>query len=341
MSSARLFYPDKCDQTARLRGIFCNNGKNFQIKLTKRARDEGEGRMRRNFFDSFAVALICISLCLQFFTRVSVGALDGATGELFVESRVGEDGIIELSLRVSSKRGICGIIAELEYNADGYFLLACGLGEELSSSDGDFVLSYAEHEGKIRFLVDGVQNTPPECTLAVFYFGSRDGADKTFEFFVGLPDREHAFSLSDGELERITLSADRCRGKIKPPSPSEEDSASTGELSNPKVDGITVKKSNDGSLALILSSSVADKSFAAGFKVFVLNVGSGESQGFTVAGVISRAESGSDEIRFWREIRLGDADVYCVVITPISYTRANEIAGEKTVVFVDKKNTPT
>ncbi len=234
----------------------------------------------------------------------------GARCEVELSGVEGEGGVIEILLQFASEGGICGIYGEMFYDADEFLLLSCGADAE------EMVFSYYDCGGEVRILLDGVENYCGEGALVRFYFGRAEGAVRGGVFSLGKIEafcfsEEGGFSELGVDIESDTFEVGACRG--------------AEERSVPVLSDIEILSGENGEVKVLLSGEVSGDYFAAGFKIFAVEVDSGKSETVYVLGVIG---SGGEAL-FERSAVLSARGAASIVVTPLAFWRGGAVEGEK------------
>jgi hypothetical protein len=231
------------------------------------------------------------------------------------------DGILTLEICIESEKGICAMLCDLEYNPAALLYLSGG------SDDASISFKAVDRGGKLSFLLDSAQNSAPCGTLARLYFKTiGNGAPD-----VSLTVREDALYLDDrGEIRPAQLKITSL-----PPDSTPEDELASGNPSNGKPSSVaapphllTLEIGN----AEVSFSVKTDQGFAAGVRLFCVDLESGERSDVTVAGVV-----GKDGILAGK-YRLEDEKSYSVVATPLSFYGQKTSKGEKITALIAHQN---
>ena len=269
--------------------------------------------MRRSGAWRVTVALI-LAVSLVFCGKPAGAAeLDEKAAEAWFDlscRRVDENGI-EITLNLSSKEGICGLIATLLYDEELVLLTSCGaVGNELE-------FAYAQKEGAVTFLLDGYENSAPEGALVRFYFAWRAEEGEAC-FGLALDEESCVYTLSsDGRLMGIRADVSDCRVIL----------GRDGSPIAPSVSEIEVICNGEGTVVLCARLS-ENAPCAVGFKLFALNVPCGGAERIFVARFTSAREV-SFELSSLSQKRL------CLVVTPVLYDGRRIFEGEKSVFFLE------
>ncbi len=263
------------------------------------------------------IGLICrmLTLILPVFMMLSlsIGASEASVGEtapiISVGAREIEDGGIEVILRIEEGQGIAALLAGLSY--DGEKLLFLGGGSSVMS------LTYEDVGDQVRFILDLHENTPSKCELATFYF-QRIG------------EGDCALSLSFGEGDSCLYF--NSEWKLSPLSPTlpepctvRDTAQAKEETEQPRLLSLSLER-RDGAVAEIgFEVSVENGHFAAGIKLFAVDLESGESREYYIFGITDKG----GRIACTYEIELYKKTA--VVITAAGYERSGMICGEKRI----------
>lgn len=261
----------------------------------------------------FVIAAVCFLFCSAGVR--GAGAIEEKDCAAEMTCVVGEDGEVEVALKVVCEGGVCGLLGELEYDAESFLLLSCG-----SDAEGvDF--SYYDGGGAVRILLDGVENTVAAIVLVRFYFKRVEGAIGSAVFSLG--DIE-AFYLS-AKCELCELDVEVGVGSVEVGVVNAPMGADKKDL--PVLTGAEVIRSEGGEVEIILSEIVGREYFAAGFKIFFVDLDSGEVDEMYIFGVLDR--SGGGEVIFERRVEHGERGRFSVVVTPLAIDREGVVEGEK------------
>lgn len=223
----------------------------------------------------------------------------------------GEDGAVEVLLEIEHVGGLCGLFAEVYYDAEAFLLLSCGV-----EVDGA-VFSWYDADGAVRILLDGVENCGGEGVPVRLYFKRLEGAVGGAAFSLGR-DIEAFFLADDGSL--CELGVDIKSGEVEVGARAREEGRSV-----PLLVGIEVLCGDGGELDIVLSGEVSGRYFASGFKIFAVEVDSGKSETVYVLGVIGNG----DEALFERRVTLSARGRTSIVVTPLAFWRGGVVEGEK------------
>ena len=218
-----------------------------------------------------------------------------------------DGGELEISLSLSSENGICAMMSELSYNEHKFLFLGCG-SDQLN-------ITYEDLGGAVRFLLDGIENSSPECILVTFYFkriGSGEG-----EFVLRKADDGDCLYFDDDNKISSCKQGETEACIVKDPSCE----TSNGEIS-PRFTNFSLDRGEDRDAILDFLVEVGDGYIFAGIKVFAVDLNSGEYREYYMVG-ISRGGicSGQGVIELYEQT--------AVIITAVGYERSGMTAGEK------------
>lgn len=252
-------------------------------------------------------------LCLSMAVNASYGLCRGdesggvAEGECFVELFCCEEGdVVEITLKAECQTGVCGAFAILEYSAESYALISCG------AEAGGLTFSYRDGFGRIILLFDGVQEC--ESILVRFYF-ERMGRENGGVFRVG---EFQAYGISD-EAGLCEVFAEIVCGEIRVEGEGEE------KERNAWVESVILQRREDRKNEAVICGGISGDFFAAGFKVFIIELESFKYETVYISSVLA---SGEERLE-WRISTDFEGDI-SIVVTPIGYGR-ELFEGEKRV----------
>lgn len=271
--------------------------------------------------ERFLMLFMCLAVLLSAKGKVQ----NARTGERedSVEARCevemscveGDGGVIEVSLGLECEAGICGALVDVEYNGDVFLLLSCGVdGEGLE-------ISYADLGSAVRVLLDGAENCARGVSVRL-YFARVEGSVSGGSFQVG---RVEAYRFSDGGI-LCALAADIGVSEVEVGGVAKAESVGASLLELEAVRGA------DGEVTAVICGVVSGGYFAAGFKIFALELGSGASETVYVVGVIGGSRGGI----FERRVALSLRGNLSLTVTPLAYDRGEMSVGEKRVFVLSK-----
>lgn len=270
------------------------------------------------------IGFLTLVTMLVVISRIPVGAGDDNAQDvtrLILHSIQNDDGILELTIELDSPHGICAMLCDLKYNPKALVYLSGG------SDDVNIHFKAIDFGGSLSFLIDSNRNSAPRGTLARLYFKTiGNGAPD-----VSLNCREDALYLDDrGEIRPAQLKITSL-----PPDSTPEDDLASGNLSNGKPSSVaapprllTLEIGN----AEVTFSVKTEQGFAAGARLFLVELESGETTDVVVAGVV-----GKDGILAGK-YRLEDEKSYSVVATPLSFYGQKTSKGEKITALIAHQN---
>ena len=234
-----------------------------------------------------------------------------------------DNDVLEISLELESRNGICGLLATMEYDESALALVSCGVGE---SNEDKLTFSYKTSQGRIVFLMDGQKNSAPCGALAKFYFKiSNDiSAPKNAEIRL-LPIAERCSFFIDeiGAFQEISLDTRDSTVCIDKAEPENKD-----VIIPPRLCSLTARGA-DGEFWLdLVGERIGNKHFAIGFKVFAVDTHSAQTTTVIVAKVVNGEKTDLS-------IALPHENGTCVIITPLAYNGKKIIEGEKQIFLFE------
>lgn len=225
----------------------------------------------------------------------------------------GESDEVTVELVLSGQSGLCGFLGEVRFDENEFLFLSGGDGES------GLNFSFLDLGGCVRFLIDGTQNSPRECVLARFYFKRTGDGNGTISLCRAC--EEDALYINEknrvSHMQTELFGCDIGR--------AENDEIPESEF--PYFSRLEV--SNDGEGSVISFEVCADKRFfAAGAKIYIVELDGAESHGAYVVGV---TKSGM----FSGEYRFSPQKNFAVIITAVAFDRDGETSGEKIVKVCD------
>ncbi len=265
-----------------------------------------------------AVSLL-LCLCLPFVSLLSVSRIAAADafanakeadGKVFLEYRDNGDGEIEAVLKLESEAGIAALACEMAYDSNVLLYLGCGEGE------GGMTLTARDMGECVRFLLDGAQNSPSQCTLASFYF-KRISTDAAMLSLSSMGDKCSFYFDGQGELKQLAASLSGCLiGGGSAEDTSESDYS-------PRLLNFELIRYEERA-EVSFEVTAEDGFFAAGVKLFVLDIKRGTYDTVYAVGVAQNGSfSGKCALPFRADAELS------VVITPVAFDRIGTVFGEK------------
>lgn len=226
-----------------------------------------------------------------------------------------ESGEIIVELVFSGQSGLCGFLGELRFDENELLFLSGGDGES------GLNFSFLDLGGCVRFLLDGVKNSPRECVLARFYFKRIGDGNGTISLFGAC--EEDALYINEGNI------VSTMQTKLFGCNIGRADDDEIPESEFPCFSRLEV--SNDEERSVISFEVCADnRFFAAGVKIYIVELEGAESHEAYVVGV---TQSGmlSGEYSF------SPQGNYAVIITATAFDRDGETRGEKLVKVCDTR----
>ncbi len=224
-----------------------------------------------------------------------------------------DDGGVEITLYLKSDNGIAAMLGELSYNAELFLFL--GSGSDIMN------VTCEDLGGSVRFLLDMNEDSPSECLLATFYFmriGRGDG-----DFAVRLDSEVGCVHFCEGgSLNAVNIALP---APLTVNDTVQDDVESAVSL--PCMLSLSFE-SREGEASLIKLEVSAPDRFAAGVRLFAVDIESGESREYYILG-ISRSDGsfyGRAEIELYKKT--------AVVITAVGYGRSEMILGEKRIMLM-------
>ena len=231
------------------------------------------------------------------------------------------DGILELTIDLESPHGICAMLCDLKYNPKALVYLSGG------TDDANIHFKAIDNSGELSFLIDSNRNSAPRGTLVRLYFKMiGNGAPN-----LSLTCREDALYLDDrGEIRTAQLKITSL-----PPDSTPEDDLASGNPASGKPSSVAAPPhllTFEIGNSEISFSVKTDQGFAAGMRLFLVELESGETSDVVVAGVV-----GKDGILAGK-YRLEDEKSYSVVATPIAFYGQKTSKGEKITALILRQN---
>lgn len=237
--------------------------------------------------------------------------------------RSDDGGYIELS--VGSSQALCGVLAEIVYDAEGLTLLAFSKGDGVV---GSVVVSCADIGGCLRLLVDGEKNFESDvwCRL-LFAVNEDDISDSAAEDYCSeiAVSVVSAYALSDDGYAEICI--EKASAFLELGENSKQDGeAATHTISADWADFGTIL---NGFCVISLSGFAERDAFAAGFEIWVSC--EGVSEFYTVTQVLSARSH--EKRKYTVIVFLPMRDSFRIEVTAIGYTPAGAADKEDTRVF--------
>ena len=272
----------------------------------------------KSFFLRIVSAIISLCMCggACFFTEKDKNGGFCASAEeeksriaLVCKENDGECDEVTVELVFSGQSGLCGFLGEVRFDENEFLFLSGGDGES------GLNFSFLDLGGCVRFLLDGVKNSPRECVLAQFYFIRTGDGNGTISL-CGVGEEDALYFNEENRPIPIKTELFGCDiGRA--------DSDNIPENEIPCFSSLAVSNGGEGS---VISFEVcADKRFfAMGAKIYIVELDGAESHGAYVVGV---TQSGM----FSGEYRFSPKGNYAVIITATAFDRDGERRGEKVV----------
>ena len=242
---------------------------------------------------------------------------EAPTLELLVSSE--DDEGVEIILKLNSEHGLAAILAELNYDGEDFLFLGCG-------SD-IMTVTYSDVGDGVRFLLDLSENSPSECVLATFYFkkiGSGGG-----DFSLNIGDDADCLYFEEGNSP-VPAKPTLC-GVCG----VDGEAQSVADSSEPRLLSVSFEncggKSENGGGKNVLfhfEVDVGKKRFAAGIKLFAVDLESGESREYYILGITGKdgVYLGNAEIELYEKA--------AVIVTAAGYEREGMVCGEKLTALI-------
>lgn len=221
----------------------------------------------------------------------------------------GERDEVTVELVFSGQSGLCGFLGEVRFDENEFLFLSGGEGES------GLNFSFLDLGGCVRFLLDGIENSPRECVLARFYFKRTGDGNGTISLCRACEED----ALYINEKNRVS------------PMHTELFGCDIGRAENDEIPKSAfpcfsrLEVSNDGEGSVISFEVCADnRFFAVGAKIYIVELDGAESHGAYVVGV-TQCDMFSGEYSF------SPKGNYAVIITATAFDRGGEKRGEKVV----------
>lgn len=219
-----------------------------------------------------------------------------------------ENGEVTVELVFSGQSGLCGFLGEVRFDENEFLFLSGG-------GESGLNFSFLDLGGCVRFLLDGVKNSPSECVLARFYFKRIGDGNGTISL------------CRAGEEDALYFNEENRPIPMK----TELFGCDIGRAENDKIPEseisyfLRLEVSNDGEGSVISFEVCADnRFFSVGAKIYIVELDGAESHEAYVVGV---TKSGM----FSGEYRFSPKGHYAVIITATAFDRDGEERGEKFV----------
>ena len=223
---------------------------------------------------------------------------------------VEKEGMIELTLGFECSGGLCGVLLDVSYDDEAFLLLSGGF----CGGEGMFFL-HSDRGGVVSVLIDGAENSDGKMAVNL-YFGRVEG-------YVGGGSFEassvEAYRFSDmGEVCFVEVIGEKkCEiGEVK----AAEEADDGGAVWISEVECIR----GDGGLITVTVRGGAKRGFfAAGTRIFAVDLESGRSEDLYAVGVLA-----NDGLFEWH-LPISFSGAVSLVVTPIAYDRSGAYEGEK------------
>jgi hypothetical protein len=275
------------------------------------------------FLIAFAKKMTKPSLCLLVICLtmlITASARDGGKERLEMSFKAEMSGDRLTLTQTVSDALLCGYIGELEYDHTAFSFL----GAEKNRAEGDnFCLSYAEKDGKVRFLLDSDENVGESGEIVSFCFEYLGDEDGMFAFSVYPIDDAYFF---DGkELAPIEVAPFGVAVKCK---------AEKNDSVLPSVELTEALVTETNALRLSCVSRGFDLSFC-GLSVSVVDLDGQVIVRYYLTKALfpfsnETTADGSRDFCFELDIPTGNASV---IVTPLVYDRCGERLGESKVYY--------
>lgn len=236
-----------------------------------------------------------------------------------------DGGYIELS--VGSSQVLCGVLAEIVYDAERLTFLTFSVGDGVG---GSVVVSCADDCGDLRLLVDGEDNFESDVWCRLLFAVNEDyipdsaAEDYCSELVVSVVS---AYALSDDGYAEICIEKASAFLELgETPRQDEDDEAVMHTVSADWVDFGTIL---EGYCAISLSGFAEGEAFAAGFEIWVSCEGIAEF--YTVTQVLSARSH--EKRKYTVIVFLPMRDSFRIEVTAVGYTPIGAARNEDKRVF--------
>ena len=254
-------------------------------------------------------ALLAVALGFVFLSVRTHALCSGEEALIWLEGEEKEGGEVEIAVCLESSRGVCGVLLDIIYDSDEFLLLSVGVECFLE-------LSYVDLGGRVRVLLDGVENCDAEGTLLRLYFIRRMGGGGAAEFLIRGAEAYSIFG--EGIIRENVLVG---RGFVI--------GGSDVQLEGVELVSLSVGLSEEGEVELGMTLAASKDAFAVGVRLFLIDLGSnGERSDVLISSV--GAVKGSE-----MRCSFSVTGACCVVITPIVYVGRHAFEGEKRVTIIN------
>ncbi len=259
--------------------------------------------MKQSFF--LRAASLFTVFCMLFCQDIPICAAK-ADINISSECRMTETGEYEVSLYLLSDQGICGIMCDMEYDEDSFLFLGGG-------SECALKLTYVDVGGGVRFILDGIENSKRECVLARFYF-KRIGPRECRIKLSGVGEASAVYLSVTGHTVSAKAAFRGCSAV--------EDTSAAPSAELPEFKSFEIFE-RGGEWVLSFEVKGGNGNFAAGARLFLLDLEAGKTEDIRVVGV-SDAEG-----IFKGEYILSGQRKIVISATALGYRREGEIRGER------------
>lgn len=272
------------------------------------------------YIKTFLTITICIFMII--YSAPVVPRAEGldTTARLSLKSAVCDDGTAEISLVIDSPRGICGLLATLEFDGAALALMSCGVEEQNANA---LSLSYIVEQNRVVFLLDGNKNSTPEGVLVKFYFKLTDASVGGDVRVLPIADRCAFFIDRENNLKELAVDTSAASIIVSETAP---------ELILPpvlpRVCSVSVRRGCCELLLDITGGASGEKHFAAGFKIFAVDTETAQ----TTTVIIAKITNGST---FELSVAVPIGNRTCIIITPLCYNGKTITEGEKQIYLFE------
>ena len=268
---------------------------------------KGESLLKRPFR---ALGAAVITVILLVFAFSPIGAEEGGTGNdirLFLRCGNIDGEVLELEVCIESDSGVCAMICDVEYDSERYIYLSGG------ATDEGVGFKAVDFGSTVSFVIDSVENTFQDGVLAKLYFKRISDGRAKFTL-ISRDDAIYLGASSDILSSRVQVVSGECVLGGNPDS-----GGGTGEIYEPRLIDVNVSSN-----AIAFWVEAPRGCFAAGVRLFFVDLSSGEYSEVFVLGVVGGG-------LFSGEYRHAPNGSYAVVITALGYGAREVRAGEKRV----------
>lgn len=220
--------------------------------------------------------------------------------------------LIYLTLSVEAERTLCGVLAELKYDADRLRLVSCSIASELSEESAHILC--IDEGYSVRLVCDGEKNILAG-RIAELVFLRTDSSVDDIVFEISPIE---AYFWEKDELLSVTLS-----GSAATLLPSDY-------YRSISVFGAEIVTC-DSETALIVRGRLSKSCVAAGFEVILVEF---ENSAFSSFCLVSVLPQSGGELEFSGSISLPDQGEVLVSVCPIAYGRLGYLRGERRLYLI-------